>query len=247
LAGDKKRAHEFLEEQCEQLCKRGMLRLNETLDHALAATGPRPPDDNALQETLGAAIPSLFETEFKSAIRLFDRQLADVLRPHQERTDRLVESVRKTGADLFEVPYRPMDNSLALDAAAEPYWLTYRYEQTFGPISPSTIDKLMPPRLRRRRIEGRFRNKIEALVLYNTGKLREKLCDHMELTFSRFRRSLDERSAGTIAATQGAAEAALKKRETHAGAVAGDVERLSTAICALEEIGARLVPAERPY
>jgi hypothetical protein len=244
LAGDEKRAHEVFEEQYERLCKRGMLWLNEALDHASAATGSRPPDESILQETLGAAIPSLFETEFKNATGLFDRQLTEVLRPHEERTDRLVESVRKTAADLFEVPYRPMDNSVASGVTREPYWLTYHYEQTFGPIPPSMIDKLMPPGLRRRRIERRFRNKIEALVLYNAGKLREKLYDHIELTFSHFRRSLDDRSATTISATHGAAQAAPKKRETHADAGSSDMEKLSAAIGALEQIGTRLLLAE---
>ncbi|MGD0390903.1 MAG: dynamin family protein [Tepidisphaeraceae bacterium] len=241
LAGDKKRTHEFLQEQHGRLCKHGMLRLNHVLDHAIAAAGAQPLNENDLQETLRTAIPDLFESEFKDAIEIFDRRLAEVLRPHQERTDRLVESIRKTAADLFDVPYRPMDNSVAFDATREPFWLTYRYEHVFGPISPGMIDMLIPPRLRRRRIERRFRNKIEALVLYNAGKLREKLYDQIELTFRRFRRSLDERLAATIAATHGAAQAALKKRETHAGVVAGDVERLGAAIGALEEIGARLI------
>jgi GTP-binding protein EngB required for normal cell division len=243
LAGDKKRTHEFLAEQREQLCKRGVQRLNQVLDDAIAASGAQPLNEDDLQESLRTAIPDLFDSEFTVAIGLFDRRLAEVLRPHQERTDRLVESIRKTAADLFDVPYRPMDSSAAFDATREPFWLTYRYEHVFGPISPGIIDKLVPPRLRRRRIERRFRNKIEALVLYNAGKLREKLYDQIELTFRRFRRSLDERLAATIAATHGAAQAALKKRETHAGAVAGDVERLGAAIGALEQIGTRLIDA----
>ncbi len=245
LAGDRRRAHQFLEDQYEQLCKRGMLRLNEALDHALAA-GSETPDGNVLQETLATAIPRFFETEFKDAIRLFDGHLAEVLRPHRQRMDQLVESIRKTAADLFEIPYRSMDNSVALDAVREPYWLTYRYDQTVGPLSPSMVDKLMPPRLRRRRIERRFRDKIQALVLYNTGKLREKLYDQIELTFSRFRHCLDERLAAAIAATHGAAAAALKKRQAHAGAAAGEVEKLGAAIGAMEEIGARLIGADRP-
>jgi len=243
LAGDKKRIHEFLAEQHARLCEHGTHRLNQVLDHAIAAASAQPLIEDDLQEALRTAIPDLFDGEFKEAIGLFDRRLAEVLRPHQERTDRLVESIRKTAADLFDVPYRPMDSSSAFDATREPFWLTYRYEHVFGPISPGMIDKLVPPRLRRRRIERRFRNKIEALVLYNAGKLREKLYDQIESTFRRFRRSLDERLAATIAATHGAAQAALNKRETHAGAVAGDLERLGAAIGALQEIGTRLVDA----
>jgi GTP-binding protein EngB required for normal cell division len=244
LAGDKRRAHESLEVQYEHLCKRGTLRLNEALDTELAATGSQMPDESALQASLDIAIPILFDDEFRDAIQLFDQQLAEVLRPHQERTDKLVESIRRTAADLFEVPYRPMNHSVTFNTTREPYWVTYRYEQAFGPISPSMVDKLMSPHLRRRRVERRFREKIEALVLYNAGKLREKLYDQIDRTFSEFRRSLDGRLSAAIAATHGAGQAALKKRETHAGAVAGEIERLGVMIGVLEQISTRLEQTE---
>jgi GTP-binding protein EngB required for normal cell division len=240
LAGDKRRAHESLEIQYEHLCKRGMIRLNEALDSELAAVGSQAPDEIALQASLDIAIPILFDNEFRTAMQLFDGQLAEALRPHKDRTDELVESIRKTAADLFEVTYCPMDHSAALNVTREPYWVTYRYEQTFGPISPSMIDKLLSPRLRRRRIDRRFRKKIEALVLYNAGKLREKLYDQIDGTFSEFSRSLDQRLTETIAATLGAARAAMEKRRSHAGAVSAELERLNAAVGALEVIGARL-------
>lgn len=96
LAGDKRRTLESLERTYQQLCKDGMHRLNEALDHALAATDPQPPSERDLQETLGAAIPSLFEAEFQNALQRFDRQLGEVLSPHRDaRIDWLNPFVRQ--------------------------------------------------------------------------------------------------------------------------------------------------------
>jgi GTPase Era involved in 16S rRNA processing len=240
LAGDSRRAHELLEHEYEQLCQRGMVRLNAALDAALSAFDSQPPNEEALQQRLLAEIPDLFDVEFKSAIRLFDKRLAEVLGPHEERSDQLIESIRKTAADLFDVPYQPIDHSLTFETTREPYWLTYHWEQTFGPISPGTIDRFMPSGLRRRRIERRFRNKVEVLVLYNAGKLREKFYNQIDATFRRFRRSLDQRLTAAVAATHGAAQAALKKRETHAGAVAADLRSLQVTLGTLAGIATRL-------
>jgi hypothetical protein len=98
----------------------------------------------------------------------------------------------------------------------------------------------MPSGLRRRRIERRFRNKVEVLVLYNAGKLREKFYNQIDATFRRFRRSLDQRLTAAVAATHGAAQAALKKRETHAGAVAADLRSLQVTLGTLAGIATRL-------
>ncbi|MGD0462214.1 MAG: dynamin family protein [Tepidisphaeraceae bacterium] len=240
LAGDSRRAHELLEQEYEKLCQRGMIRLNGAVDAAVSAFDSQPPDEEHLQERLRAEIPDLFDAEFKNAIRFFDQHLADVLRSHEQRSDRLIESIRKTAADLFDVPYRPMNHFFACETTREPYWVAYHWEQGFGPVSPSVVDKFMPPGLRRRRIERRFRDKVEALVLYNAGKLREKFYDQIDALFRRFRNSLDERLTATIAATLGAARAAMEKRHSHAGAVADDVQRLSSTIAYLQDVGGRL-------
>lgn len=240
LAGDRRRVHELLEHQYEQLCQRVRIGLNEALDKEMAAIDSKPANESVLQETLNAAVPTLFDTEFKDEIQHFEGRLSEVLRPHQDRLNRLVESIRKTAAGLFDVPYRPIDNSVAVGEAREPYWVTYHYEESFGPISPSMIDKFVPPRLRHRRIERRFRDKIDSLVLFNAGKLREKLYDQIELTFSRFGRAMDERLAATVTATHGAAQTAVKKRQIHAGIVASDIDRLRKSVSDLEEITAEL-------
>jgi hypothetical protein len=244
LSGDKLRARISLEQQYEALCDRAKRQLSDTLDKELAIAAGRI-EEEQLQAALNVAVPSVFELKFKEFIRVFDRQLMDVLRPHEERLDRLVESIRKTAVDLFDVPYKPFDNSVTPVETREPYWVTHHYEDSFGPITPGMIDRITPPGIRRRRIERRFRLKIDSLVMSNAGRLRERLYDQIESTFSKFGRDLDERVAATIAATHGAALAAIRKRQTSAGSVASEVDRVRRSIDALAEIAPLLGPASR--
>ena len=245
LAGDKRRMHESLEEQYQRICESSQARLNEALDAVLPADPTEAPDEHVLQNALNAAIPDLFETRFKLVIRDFDGRLAQVLQPHRERLDRLVESIRKTAADVFDVPYRALSRSSVLEETREPYWETYRWDEGFGPISPSMVDKLLPAAVRRRRIEHRFKEKIEWLSLNNAGRLRERLYDQIDKAFAQFGRGVNERLATTVQSTQGAAKAAMEMRSARADAVAGEAARLGAAVGTLSEIAPRFIDEDR--
>jgi GTPase SAR1 family protein len=240
LAGDKRRAHESLEERHKRICQSSQTRLNQVLEAALTTDPTEQSDESTLQGALDTVIPNLFDAQFRKVIHDFDARMREILQPHQQRLDGLVESIRKTAADLFEVPYRPLSRSSNLEQTREPYWVTYRWGHGFGPISPSVIDKLAPAPVRRRRLEHRFREKIEWLVLHNTGRLREALYEQIDKTFTQFRRDLDERLAATVLATQGAAKAAMEMRGARADAVADEVARLGAAVGTLNEITVRL-------
>jgi hypothetical protein len=229
-----------LEEEYARICRVGTDRLNASLDAQIAAAEPQSLDEQVLQKRLESEVPEFFDAEFKSAVRLYDQRVSESLRSHERRSDGLIESIRKTAAGLFDIPYRPMDGSPMLEKLREPYWVAYHWEQRLGPAAASVIDELTPSGLRRRRMARRFRDKVETVVLYNAGKLREKVYGQIDGAFGRFGRSLDERLAATIAATLGAARAAMDKRRSHAGAIAADVERLNSMIANLEDIGGRL-------
>jgi tRNA U34 5-carboxymethylaminomethyl modifying GTPase MnmE/TrmE len=239
LAGDERRMHESLEEEYKRICESEKTRLNQIVDQTLADQGIEHANGRALQSALNAAIPNLFDARFKIVIRDFDARLAEILQSHQKRLDSLVESIRETAADVFDIPYRPPSRSSTLKQTREPFWETHRWDQGFGPISPSMMEKLVPAALRLRRVERRFREKIEWLVLNNTGRLREVLYDQIDKAFSQFSRDLTERLAATVQSTQGATKAAMMMRSDRAEAVTGEAARLEAIVGILAEIVAR--------
>jgi hypothetical protein len=190
---------------------------------------------------LEATISLVFKREFQAAVAVFDQQIRDVLRFHEERADGLIESVQKTAAELFGVSFQPAQHLSSFESGRTPYWLTHRWDRSFGPISPSLIDKVLPRTVRERRLERRYRDKVDGLVITNAGKLREALSDQIDVAFTRFARQFDERIASALAATHGAMRTGLIKREELSALTAEDARRLEQTI---EELAALMEPNE---
>jgi GTP-binding protein EngB required for normal cell division len=240
LTGDKRRTREFLEEQCLRLREKASTALNAALTAAVTGIAEANMRESTLQAVLATRIPEVFEREFRSTATVYNRRMKEVLRPHEERSNRLIESVRKTAAELFEVPYQPPTGADDFEAGPMPYWYTHRWDQSFGPISPSLIDKLTPSNIRRRRLERRYREKIAVLAIQNAGTLREALADRIDEVLHRFGQTLDTRLTATVAATRGAIRAGLAKRKEQSERVADEIAAYESAVADLCRIAAQL-------
>lgn len=115
LAGDWKRAHEFLEKQAEELRGKMRVYLEGVIEETLARNGEGLPSKDTLQAALAAAIPGYCEHHIGGTTALLAKHIADVLRPHQLRAEQLIETVRRTAAELFDVPYHAPESSGAFE------------------------------------------------------------------------------------------------------------------------------------
>lgn len=102
-SGDKRSTQAFIEGQYELLKQRASTDLNAALTAAISDPAASI-GESALQAALSAHVPEVFEREFGLAAAAFNEQMKEVMRPHEERARRLIESVRKTAAELFDVP-----------------------------------------------------------------------------------------------------------------------------------------------
>ena len=234
LAGDRRRSRALLEEQYEQLRSRASKALHAAL--AAEINGPRaePLRESTLQFFLEATIPVIFGPEFQATATIFEQRVREVMRFHEERADGLIESVQKTAADLFDVSFLPPHRLSNVEPGRTPYWLTHRWDQSFGLITPSLIDKLLPSSVRKRRLAGRYHAKVDVLVVTNAGKLRQALSDQIDAAFIRFAHQFDERIASAINATHSAIRAALTRREDMSAMTAEEAGRLEQAIDELD-------------
>lgn len=238
MKGDRRRMHEFLQEQSAELRKRsndylkGVLRENMSRGHELSS--------EAVQDRMADVIPDFFEHQLGVITELFDQKMAEVLKPHQQRADSLIESVRKAAANLFDIPYHAPESIGAFQMYREPHWVTHKWSSTVNPIPPGAFDRLLPWGMRRARIMKRVLDEIHVLVVQNVENLRWATYQSIEQTVIRFGSLLDERLADTVAATHGAIQAALARRKEHSESISGDVARLETAVRNLSEIRSKL-------
>lgn len=237
LAGDRKRTAAFLEEQACRLRDRARAALEATAREAVEGAKGTGRDE-AAQEALARAIPALFDQEFAACAEAVSRRVEKILEGHAERADALVEEVRRTAAELFEIPYRSGDKVDAFALSREPCWVTRQWNATLSPFPPGAFEALLPPGLRKARVLKRVLAGTEALVRQNTENLRWSLLQSMNDAFFRFGTRLDERLKQAVAATHGAVEAAVMRRRERSEAVEGEVERLERSaakLAALQE------------
>jgi hypothetical protein len=102
--------------------------------------------------------------------------------------------------------------SEAFEMRREPFWVTQKWDVTIGALASGILETFLPGSAQTRRARARLKAEIESLVQRNVENLRWATVQNIEETFRRFATWFDERLAETITATQGAIEAARRKR-----------------------------------
>ena len=106
LEGDKKRMAALLEEQAEQLRRKAGKQFLQVAQDALEE---QHLNTDAAQKDIGGTDSSLLsEHELGGMSIAFEGQVRDALNRHRQRTDALIESIRRTAAELFDIPYQPI-------------------------------------------------------------------------------------------------------------------------------------------
>ncbi|HED04684.1 MAG TPA: Dynamin family protein, partial [Candidatus Fraserbacteria bacterium] len=198
LQGDQRRLAARLEEQAESLRRGARDHLGEIAKRELARQGDQL-DEGAVERVLAEAIPAFFAGQLEALSGEFAQQVAETLRPHEQRADELVEAIRRGAAELFEVPYRAPQSVRAFEVRRRPYWVTQRPDAPLTSISAGLAERLLPAHLHRVRAAKRLMAQVESLVLQNVENLRWATRQNLDQAFRRFAASLEERLQETIA------------------------------------------------
>ena len=154
--------------------------------------------------------------------------LVDALAPHEQRTDDLIETLRKTASELFQVPYRPLHSEDALEMARKPYWVLNTWNTEALPMLKSMDDR------------------INELVRRNVENLRWATLQNINISFARFASRIKERLEETVAATKGGMEVAHSRKKEHGETVVEEIKRIEQFANALENLKVTLEKADIP-
>jgi len=233
LAGDKRRTLEFLEEQSERLRNESRTFLTNVLHQSSAFTAPGHINEKEAQEALADAIPAFFEKNLGALAKQMNEHVVQILVPHQRLVDDLVEKIRHTAAELFEIPYRPLDGARSFEFKEQPYWVTHKWDSTMNPLPENWFDRLLPQRFSRARSIKRLSRKIELLVMHNVENVRWAAIKNINRAFARFSSDLEKYLEETVAATKGAIHAACAKRDEQEESIAMETVKFR---CRIEEL-----------
>jgi hypothetical protein len=178
----------------------------------------------------------LFGNAGDDFVDAFSAQADDVLAHHRERVDVLVNDVRRTAAEIFEVAFAPMDEPEAFQLAQEPYWVTERVESTLIPDFSRVVDRFLLPAFRRHRRRSRVIEQTNELVIRNAESLRWAILRGLDETFRAAAAQLEERLDNAIGATKGVIEDALARRRDQSFASEAELGRLEQSMVKLAAV-----------
>jgi hypothetical protein len=218
LEGDKKRVAAFVEDQALNLRLAAKQFLQDIMHRGIGTPGRDKSAKAVVQQAWAEAIPDFFEqqqTDFNERVKA---QLLQCLAPHEQRLDRLVETLRHTAADLFQVPYKALAQEEPLEIRRKPYWVLSTWNTDPLPMLQSLDQRL------------------DGLVRRNVENIRWATIQNLNISFAAFARRARERLDETVAATQGAMAAAHERRQFHRGGIEGEVTRLKAHMADLESL-----------
>jgi GTPase SAR1 family protein len=216
LEGDKKRVMAIVEEQSIVLRQEAEKYLKEIMHQGPALRGNGQSTKAGIQNAWAEAIPEYFEQKREELNGLVKQFLLECLEPHEQRLFRLLETLRHTAADLFQVRYMPLAQEQTLEIKRRPYWVLNTWNTDPLPVLQSMDQRL------------------DGLVRRNVENIRWSLLQNLNITFAGFVRRTRERLDETVAATKGAMDMAHTRRQADIGSIQAEVERMSAAISALE-------------
>ena len=220
LEGDKKRVAAFVEEQAQELRRESQQFLKDIMNRDAVSRRRSKSAKTGIQQNWAEAIPDFFEQQQTALNGRVKTRLLECLCPHEQRLFNLVETLRHSAADLFQVPYRPLRSEEALEIKRKPYWVLNTWNTDPLPLLQSMDQRL------------------DGLVRRNVENIRWSMLQNLNISFAGYARRAKERMDETVAVTKGAMEAAYARRKTHGGSIESEVARVGDRIAILEGLKA---------
>jgi len=223
LEGDKKRVSAFVEEQACDLRREAEQFLKDIMNRGGSSRAYGKSSNAGIQTAWAEAIPDFFEKGQAALNENVKTRLVECLDPHEQRLSQLMETLRRTAADLFHVPYRPLYEEETLEIKRKPYWVLNTWNTDPLPLLQSMDQRL------------------DELVRRNVENIRWSMLQNLNISFASFARRTRERLDETVVATKGAMEAARERRRTCGGSIAAEVAHLTDRIAELEKLKTEFV------
>jgi GTPase Era involved in 16S rRNA processing len=228
LAGEHRRLRDALDSRIDGLRKETAAKLSDVIDKSLSDAVPMTWEEMA-RRALSEAMQREFEAAREPLTSAFADDTGASLRRCQDRVSTLVDRIRQTAAEIFDVPLGPAAEQQAFELGEDPYWVTESTRLSLIPDASRLIDRIFPASLRRPRLRSRMIRQAEELIVRNGENLRWAILRGLDETFRQAASQFEERLDETIAATRNVIEDALMRRRDRSFAVQPEIERLASA------------------
>lgn len=224
LAGDRRRLVDELETRIKALRQTASSSLKRVIDEChvegLSSWEER------VKSGVASATEELFNAASDEFIGAFSARADAVLSDRRQRINALVNDVRQTAAEMFDVAFAPEQEPEAFRLAREPYWVTERLAATLIPDVSTVIDRFLPTSLWLSRRRRRIVTETGELIIRNAESLRWAVLRGLDETFRAATSQLEERLSDAKSATKGVIEDAVKRRHDRSFGAKAELDRL---------------------
>jgi len=235
LVGDQKRTIGFIDEQSGVLFKSYNQQLCSEVDRLLDGSKNLGTVEKEARRYIGEVVPRVFNRELEKTALSMDEHVNEIINSYRQQLLDLVEIVRRTAADIFEISYVRSIGQDILELKHEPFWVTDGWRVNWSPLPELWFESLLPSKLRMQRLRRRLIEDIDAIISHNVGNLRWATVCNITDSFYAFGLELDEQMQRAIESTGGAITAAHIKRTAQSTGIEPEIERIAALIEALDQ------------
>ena len=240
LAGDLKRAIARLSEEIEKLRNRAKEQITVQVENSLSSIRDPEEMERLVRRILAEEIAPFFTPAMRTLSDVVRHVATDLLILNQKRSNALIEQVRQTAAELFEIPYHAPAADSSYTSFTAPSWSSDLFVSDMDPLGQRLSRKIFTQKYRRRKTVERLREECRKLINQNVEQINWTVRRSLDESFRLFGSKLQEQLEKTIEATRTAMEVALERSESHSRETAGREIRLKQTLGELEALSQEL-------
>lgn len=240
LAGDLSRAIARLAEEIEVLRARVKRQIIVQIESHLQSVEDPEQMERLVHQTIAAETDQFFAPAMRSVAEVIRNEATALLTINQQRSNQLIEQVRQTAAELFDIPYHAPAAGTAYAGFAVPAWSHDLFTSDMDPLGQKLSRKFFTKNYRRRRTVKRLREESRKLLYQNVEQISWALRQSLDESFRQFGADLKEQLGKTIAATHKAMEIALERSESHSRQTSARTSQYKQAATVLAAVRADL-------
>ncbi|SEA54032.1 Dynamin family protein [Desulfuromusa kysingii] len=240
LSGDLKRVVARLNQEVEAVRSQAKQKIISQLDQLIQSVADTEELERLVREMLAQELPIFFSPAMRKVAEVIQVEATELLALHQQRSQRIVEQVRRIAAELFDIPYHAPSVSRSYTKFEISGWSHDLFISDMDPLGQKLSRKFLTQKYRRKRTVKRLREEGLKLLNQNVEQINWALRRGLDENFCQFGVELSEQLGRTITATRKAMEVALQKSESSAHETASREIKLKQAQAEIQKLRGEL-------